>query len=78
MRTDAHSVTDVALALEPAERLALAATLIDSVEEPVDPAWAAAWTEELRARSANADARTVRGSTWQDVRARVLRDLASR
>lgn len=73
------SVANDALALDPADRLRLAAELIDSVEWPADPDWAEAWTAELRRRSADADDREARGlprgSDWADVRARILLEL---
>ncbi len=73
------SVANDALALDPADRLRLASELIDSVEGPPDPDWAAAWTNELQRRSAGADDREAqglpRGSDWSDVRARLLLEL---
>ena len=78
MSLDLHVLTDVALALDPADRLALASVLIDSVEDAVEPGWEAGWTEELRRRSKAADTRPVRGAPWADVRARLLRELAGR
>lgn len=74
-----HVVTTEAMALDPADRLRLAAELIDSVEGHEDPAWSAAWAAELQRRSADADTRAARGeargATWDDVRARVLARL---
>ena len=70
-----HRLAQEALALDASERLALAAELIESVEE-ADPAWATAWATELRRRSAAADSREVRGTEWGEVRARVLASLA--
>ena len=78
MSLDLHALTDAALTLDPADRLALATLLIDSVEDPADADWETSWTEELQRRSAAADERAVRGASWADVRARLLRDLASR
>jgi hypothetical protein len=75
-----HVVTTEALALDPADRLRLAGELLDSVEGPVDPAWASKWTAELQRRSAAADSReasgAARGSAWSDVRERLLSGLA--
>ena len=77
-----HSVAIEALNLDEADRLRLAAELIDSVEGPADPGWEGAWTEEVDRRSAAADARQARGEPrgvdWTDVRADVLRRLAER
>lgn len=77
-----HVVTTEAMQLEPADRLRLAAELIDSVEGVEDPGWADAWSAELERRSAAADAREARGEArgveWSEVRSRLLRELASR
>ena len=77
-----HTVAIEALNLDEADRLRLAAELIDSVEGPADPAWEHAWSAELDRRSADADAREARGeprgSEWSDVRAGILRRLAAR
>jgi putative addiction module component (TIGR02574 family) len=78
MSVDLHALAGAVLELDPADRLALATLLIDSVEDAADPGWEASWTEELRRRSAAADARTGRGAPWAEVRARLLRDLSSR
>jgi hypothetical protein len=71
-----QTIAQQAMALDPAERLQLAAELIDSVEGPADPGWSASWTEELRRRSAEADAREgrgePRGTEWSEARARLL------
>jgi putative addiction module component (TIGR02574 family) len=79
MSVPLHVVTTEAMALDPADRLRLAAELIDSVEGPEDPEWSAAWSAELQRRSADADERAARGEprgvSWEDVRARVLARL---
>lgn len=76
MATGFHELSDLMLALDPADRLALAAMLIESVEQVPDPEWRRSWTEELRRRTAAADARPVRGRTWGEIRARLLRQVA--
>lgn len=73
-----HAVTTEAMELDAADRLRLAAELIDSVEGPEDPGWAAAWSTELDRRVAEAERTGDRGRSWDDVRADLLRDLASR
>lgn len=77
-----HILTDEALALEPAERLQLATELMDSVEDPERGDWSGLWTTEVRRRSAAADAREAqgqpRGADWDEVRERLLLDLARR
>jgi putative addiction module component (TIGR02574 family) len=74
-----HVVTTEAMALDPADRLRLAAELIDSVEGAENPEWSAAWSAEIQRRTADADARAARGEPrgvlWEDVRARVLARL---
>lgn len=79
MSSTFHSVAIEALNLDEADRLRLAAELIDSVEGPEDPEWSAAWSAELDRRSAEADARTARGEPrglpWEEVRQRALARL---
>ena len=57
MASSFHTVAIEALNLGEADRLRLAAELIDSVEGPADPAWERAWSAELDRRAAAADAR---------------------
>ena len=78
MSTELHDLSEVVLSLDPADRLALANLLIDSVEEKPDSDWAKVWTDELRRRTAAADSREVRGRPWSEIRARLLRDLAGK
>jgi putative addiction module component (TIGR02574 family) len=78
MGLDLHALADAALGLEPADRLALASLLMESVEAPGGEEWERAWTEELQRRTTAADARQVRGSPWSEVRARLLRELTAR
>lgn len=76
MADSLHDLATQALALDPADRLRLAAELIDSVEESEDPVWTDAWRAELLRRTQAADGREARGSTWAEVRTRLLRELA--
>lgn len=57
------------LALAPADRLALATRLIDSVEGAQSPEWEAAWGAELEARDAEMDSGAVVGIPWAEVHA---------
>lgn len=77
-RQPPHVVTAEAMALDPADRLRLAAELIDSVEGAEDPAWTAAWAAELDKRVADAARSGDHGQPWNEVRAEILRDLADR
>ena len=78
MSLDLQALSDAALSLEPADRLALASLLLESIEGEGDSEWTRIWTEELRQRTAEADTRPVRGAPWSEVRARLLKELASR
>lgn len=73
-----HVVTSEAMALNPADRLRLAAELLNSVEEPADAGWATAWSAELDLRVAEAERTGDPGRPWDDVGADLLRDLARR
>jgi putative addiction module component (TIGR02574 family) len=73
-----HIVTTEAMALDPADRLRLAAELLDSVEEPADAGWATAWSAELDLRVSEAERTGDEGRPWDAVRADLLRDLARR
>jgi putative addiction module component (TIGR02574 family) len=67
-----------ALKLSPSDRLALATELLDSVEGPEDPEWAAAWAAELDRRVKELDAGTVKAVPWEQVRLEMLERLRSR
>lgn len=69
------TLTTQALALDPADRLALANRLIDSVEGPEDPEWADAWAAELDRRYAEVQNGAVQCRSWEDVRAGLLASL---
>jgi putative addiction module component (TIGR02574 family) len=73
-----HVVTTEAMALNPADRLRLAAELLESVEESADAEWGAAWSAELDQRVAEAKRTGDRGRPWDEIRADLLRDLARR
>jgi putative addiction module component (TIGR02574 family) len=67
-----------ALKLPASDRLALATELLDSVEGPEDPEWAAAWAEELDRRVKELDAGTVKAVPWEQVKSELLGRLRSR
>jgi putative addiction module component (TIGR02574 family) len=71
-------IIEEALALPEQDRLAVASELIDSVEGPEDPEWAAAWSAELDRRVAVADRSGDRGRPWAEVRSELLERLARR
>jgi putative addiction module component (TIGR02574 family) len=78
MAASLHELAAQAFELDPADRLRLAAELIDSVEGSADPEWTSEWRDELRRRSEAADARVVRGAEWTEVRARLLEELGKK
>ena len=78
MTKAASKVLTDALALMPEERMDLAAELLASVDGPADPDWEPAWQAELDRRAAASDTSSTPPAEWSEVRARVLRKLASR
>ena len=54
------------------------AELVESVEGAEDPAWAAAWSSELDRRLTFAERTASYGRSWDEVKADLLSDLASR
>ena len=78
MTKAATKILTEALALSPEERMDLAAELLASVDGRPDPDWEPAWQAELDRRAAASDASSTPPAEWSEVRARVLRKLASR
>jgi putative addiction module component (TIGR02574 family) len=69
---DQKRVLAEALLLPPAARAALAAELIASLDEQVDPDAEAAWSLEIRRRLDEVDSGAVRPVPWSDARRRIL------
>jgi putative addiction module component (TIGR02574 family) len=67
-----------ALELPADDRLALASELLESVEGPEDPEWAAAWAAELDRRVRELDSGAVKPIPWQQVRSEILERLRSK
>jgi putative addiction module component (TIGR02574 family) len=67
-----------ALRLPADDRIALATEILDSVEGPEDPKWAAAWAAELGRRVNELDAGTVKTIPWEQVKSETLQRLRSR
>lgn len=76
-QSDSAELLERALELEPAKRLSLAASLLDSVEEPDDEQWAAEWAKELDARLKSVESGEDPGQAWETVKARALAGLTS-
>ena len=73
MAQNLHTLALDAMKLDAADRLRLAAELIDSVEGPADPDWEEAWLAELEARRARGLDDVV---PWEEARRRILARLA--
>jgi putative addiction module component (TIGR02574 family) len=67
-----------ALELPADDRLALATELLESVEGPEDPEWAAAWSAELDRRVRELDSGAVKAIPWQQVKSEILERLRSK
>lgn len=61
------------LRLSPEERAALAGTLIESLDEAVDPDAEAAWAREIAKRIEDLDSGKVRTVPWSEARRRILK-----
>ena len=53
----------------------IANELLDSVEEPVDEEWSRAWLAELDRRAREVESGEAELEDWEDVKARVSREL---
>jgi putative addiction module component (TIGR02574 family) len=69
---DEKRVLAEALSLPTAARAALAAELIASLDEQVDPDAETAWSAEIRRRLDEIDSGAVRPIPWSDARRRIL------
>lgn len=81
MTSDARELLDAALTLPSAERAALAAVLLSSLDEHADAdaqAIEQGWVEELEARGRRVLDGESSGESWDDVRARVSERLTAR
>jgi putative addiction module component (TIGR02574 family) len=73
--TTLEQVRTAALALSPAEREALAADLVTSLEK--EPGYDEAWDAELRRRVADIDSGRADLVPWEEARARLFDGLDS-
>lgn len=80
MLIEAENVLAVALSLPAEARAAVAAELIQSLDEPEDPAEEveATWAEEIRQRLADVDAGVVTPIPWPEARRRILAAASGR
>lgn len=73
--SDLAELLEKALELPAAKRLNLASELLESVEGPEDPDWAAAWRAELDRRAAEFERGDVKGEDWATLKARLMAKL---
>jgi putative addiction module component (TIGR02574 family) len=73
MSTDAMKLLSEALGLPAEARAALAARLIDSLDETVDPDAENLWAEEISRRLKEIDEGRVQAIPWSEVRASILK-----
>jgi putative addiction module component (TIGR02574 family) len=73
MSIDTTKLLNDALSLPAEARAALAAKLIESLDETVDPDAEARWAEEIRRRLKEIDEGQVQGVPWSKVRASIVR-----
>jgi putative addiction module component (TIGR02574 family) len=72
MDPDVSKLLKVALALPAEGRAALAGSLIDSLDETVEPDAEKAWAMEIRRRIADIDEGRVRLVSWAEAREAIL------
>lgn len=68
MKPNTSKLLQEALTLPPEARAALAGSLLESLDEPLDPDVEAAWASEIAARLKALDASAVRAVPWSEAR----------
>ena len=68
MNTATRGILNTALQLPDKERADLAASLIESLDQPFDSDVQAAWAEEIRRRIADLDSGAVKAIPWDEAR----------
>jgi len=71
MKQDEEKIVDQALRLPKSGRAALAARLLESLDEEVDADAESAWAEEIERRARRAFSGESQGTDWELVRTRV-------
>jgi putative addiction module component (TIGR02574 family) len=72
MTPDPGKLLEEALKLSPEARAALAASLLESLDEEVDEGVEAAWAEEIAKRIQELDSGAVTAIPWSEARRRIL------
>ena len=68
MNTAIQEILTTALRLPENDRADLAASLIESLDQPFDPDAQTAWAEEVRRRLADLDSGAVKAISWDEAR----------
>ncbi len=76
--TETAELLAKAMRLPADERLAIATELLDSVEGPEDPEWAAAWAAELDRRVHALESGTAKTIPWSQVKAELQERLRAK
>lgn len=71
MKPDTSKLFKEALKLPAEARAALAGSLLESLEEPLDPDSEAAWETEIAVRLKELDSSAVRTIPWSEARRRI-------
>jgi putative addiction module component (TIGR02574 family) len=71
MENDAGEILKQALSLPPEARVALADSLLDSLDTEVDESAGQRWHEEIRRRISELNSGAVRAVAWSEVHARL-------
>ena len=72
MTQEADDLLIKALMLPAEDRAAMAGSLLESLEEPVDPSAEEAWNEEIARPIADLDSGKAKTVPWEEVRRRTL------
>lgn len=75
MSRDTAEILKQALTLPAEARAALADSLLESLDEEVDPDAEASWQAEIQRRAAQLESRSVRPIPWSEVRTRLMATL---
>ena len=74
MRDNVKLIFEEALKLPPEARAALAGTLLESLEEPIDENVEEAWAQEVERRLHQLDSRELKPIPWTEARRKILGD----
>jgi putative addiction module component (TIGR02574 family) len=72
MATSVVNLFREAALLNEGDRATLAGLLLESLDQPPDPAVEAAWAEEIERRVRELESGEVKAVPWEDVKARLL------